>query len=441
MTLPEDGLAATLKYPLFEALFKRRSRRFGQGMEIVGGPTAYRSEQEPVPLSDIEEELLIAAAMGITGPILLDFPFQDWDGKQDRALFEGGAKAMQHLRGQTFPSPSAAYSAQLVYSNDRGLFAVNLRDVIPTAAEIDPNDPDAVRQLMAANTVRLGDRRIDIPRSQPALFSINLWSVNRPGTTMFMPVSDCSYEYINLLLAFCEETGYTIIDDINGGRPCGNEQFIGTLLNPDLKVPLSKLEAHFCATANMEQAFMVQNIQLAAQAMGLGSFAFGGFNSLIGMGGTPLSRGMGFRFVQSANGGLNPVGIDGVFEAFAPPYFSSMSDAVDETIERKWSKPGVFADFAKRRPMGADAKISQPVISPYRPETVACVKRICEYVYEAFGQFPGTQDTMQTHIWQQVHHLDLDYYDRFFPGDGVTDSHRRHFELWHGEPSHGKDER
>ena len=50
---------------LFDALFSRRSRRFGLGMEIKRGPNAFRSEAEPIPLS-LEEE-----AWGKTKPATL----------------------------------------------------------------------------------------------------------------------------------------------------------------------------------------------------------------------------------------------------------------------------------------------------------------------------------------------------------------------------------
>jgi hypothetical protein len=40
-------------FPLVEALFGRRSRRFARGGEIPDGPLAYRSGHEPVPLSEL----------------------------------------------------------------------------------------------------------------------------------------------------------------------------------------------------------------------------------------------------------------------------------------------------------------------------------------------------------------------------------------------------
>src|SRR5262249_6794694 len=39
------------EYPLFDALFGRRSRRFGLGFEMAEGPFKYKSRHEPLPLS------------------------------------------------------------------------------------------------------------------------------------------------------------------------------------------------------------------------------------------------------------------------------------------------------------------------------------------------------------------------------------------------------
>jgi hypothetical protein len=43
-----------LSFGLLDAILGRRSRRFFMGAEIPGGLFAYRSEQQPVPLSDLE---------------------------------------------------------------------------------------------------------------------------------------------------------------------------------------------------------------------------------------------------------------------------------------------------------------------------------------------------------------------------------------------------
>src|SRR4029453_13895326 len=51
-------------YPLFAALYGRRSRRFGLGFEIAEGPFRYRSRHAALPLDEFEEGLLVAAGPG-----------------------------------------------------------------------------------------------------------------------------------------------------------------------------------------------------------------------------------------------------------------------------------------------------------------------------------------------------------------------------------------
>lgn len=55
------------EFPLMDALFGRRARRFGMGMELPSGPLAYKSDKEPLPLSPMERSILVAAATGVTG--------------------------------------------------------------------------------------------------------------------------------------------------------------------------------------------------------------------------------------------------------------------------------------------------------------------------------------------------------------------------------------
>ena len=60
-SIESDLLHQVWEYPLFDALFGRRSRRFGLGFEMTEGPFKYKSQRVSLPLSDLEEALLIAA--------------------------------------------------------------------------------------------------------------------------------------------------------------------------------------------------------------------------------------------------------------------------------------------------------------------------------------------------------------------------------------------
>ena len=42
-TASQEAYASLARYPLLDALIKRRSHRFGEGMRLNGGPLAYNS--------------------------------------------------------------------------------------------------------------------------------------------------------------------------------------------------------------------------------------------------------------------------------------------------------------------------------------------------------------------------------------------------------------
>src|SRR5260370_2056081 len=82
MTDLPSGFDEMRKYPLLEALFKRRSRRIGLGTTSVrAGTNTYTSNSDPQPLSELEEAILIAA-VGLTGLTVPDRPFESTTGEK-----------------------------------------------------------------------------------------------------------------------------------------------------------------------------------------------------------------------------------------------------------------------------------------------------------------------------------------------------------------------
>lgn len=61
------GFQDMMSFGLVEALTGRRSRRFFRGAEIPDGVFAYASRHEPLPLSELERLLVVAACGGATG--------------------------------------------------------------------------------------------------------------------------------------------------------------------------------------------------------------------------------------------------------------------------------------------------------------------------------------------------------------------------------------
>ncbi len=91
-------------YPLLDAMIERRSRRFGKGMQLDGGPLAYSSKQKTQPLSVEEEAALAFAACGITGPVLAELPYQSGDTPET-----GSGNILIHLVGRTVASGDAVH--------------------------------------------------------------------------------------------------------------------------------------------------------------------------------------------------------------------------------------------------------------------------------------------------------------------------------------------
>src|SRR2546428_13843610 len=89
------------QYPLFEALYGRRSRRFARGFAIVEGPFQHASHATTLPLTELEEALLVASGVGITGGAL-------WD--------KGRAGALRLDDRRAFPTDSRGRPAALFFS-------------------------------------------------------------------------------------------------------------------------------------------------------------------------------------------------------------------------------------------------------------------------------------------------------------------------------------
>src|SRR5262249_38327692 len=65
-----------------------------------------------------------------------------------------------------------------------------------------------------------------------------------------------------------------------------------------------------------------------------------------------------------------------------------------------------------------DAETYLRLENRHPPQAVRYVKDICNYIYDTYGRFPAHVDAFQVPgLWVQFHHLELEYYERFFePG-------------------------
>lgn len=428
LTQIPEGLEECFKYPLLEALFNRRSRRFGLGMEMAGEPLRYKSAVEPIPLSELEEAVLVWAATGLTGLCLGDLPPRT------------GLTWLIQWTGRTWPCACNGHGTELFYTNDSGTYMVKLFDLLPDSAQLqlfrdldDKGKLELILELLRKSRIRVEDGRADLPQEMPGLFEFNQWNTNRPGTTLFLPITDITLEYINLLFIFASpKYGLNVVDEMHGSRSAGLKRwFEEGAFQEKVRMSLVDLEVRVITMLVVEQAFICQNMNLAMQAMGLGGWTFTGLLSRYALGGTTSCKGLGFRFHTPEKGLLPfptpiPVGKDGLFEAFCPPYYRDMNEAVEAFLQVRWDS------WEKERlyPYQDPEKVLIEVPKP-SDQKVQYVKDLCNYIYDTYGRFPAFIDPVFMRLTTQVHHLDLGFYDRYYPPGAYTDLHRDHFQLWH----------
>jgi hypothetical protein len=422
-------LDALLTYPLLDAIFGRRARRFGLGMKIPSGPLAFTSRHTPLPLSELERSLLLAVGTGITGwnfgvPFGPDRPHEH-------------AHYTVRYTGRTAPTAGGFGTPVMLFTDDEGTYLTDTRDIPPDRLRQFDGIQDDAERIMAVtreNTVKLTDRRLDLPAAPPHMLEPNLWMANTPGSTLFMPIADAS-EQVLALLAMAIGNGNVIMDD-EAGRPAGNlEPFMRSgLLDESRRVPMSVLQQMAYEANCSELAFMAHNIVLTMQGMGLGGLYFNGLNrwSILGAFAGDGIEGFGFRFVRDGRWTLpNPVGLDGHFEALCPPYYQDMHTAVKSFVTRKFGQGGAY-DPATPGPWQRATAVKESV-TPYDEEFVSCLGEVAQYIYEKYGKFPGAFTTIVLTGFVQAVHLDTEFYDTHYQDGAYLDTHADHMERWHGQ--------
>jgi hypothetical protein len=114
METTTKGFYRALEYPLFSAIFNRRSRRISKGIRsIPAGSLSYISEKPAEALTELEEALLIAVT-GATGLTIPDRPFQTPGGE----TMLGSPNI--NMIGRAAGSPDNAQATHFFLINDWG---------------------------------------------------------------------------------------------------------------------------------------------------------------------------------------------------------------------------------------------------------------------------------------------------------------------------------
>ena len=433
------GFTAAREYPLWDAIFGRRSRRVAAGSTFRSGSLSFQSKLEPQPLSRLEEAYLIAAT-GVTGLPYWDNPYETADGKplMGTPCVEGSGRAAG--------SPDNAQSTVFFMWNDEGTYMLKRPD--------DPGPRVNVRTMSADDLiahaerckVKVKDGRLEFPRDFPAYAGGNKYVSNVPGSTMFMPVTEVTRQYINgLFYVLAQEPGRrpVFLDDFNNWLPCGCERWVKSkFLNKEIPIPLG---FYAKGRTDYEAMLLLQNLALVAQSMGLGGWIHAAFENTILLGGYPnIGPGLGFRFERPKKRLIprpypastpNPVGLDGVLQSYAPPYFKDTDAAIDAILAEKYGPSGLYSKAGTAAPsMKPEFEAAFIRESPHvEPEIVEVVRAICRYIWKTYRRFPAHCHAIDSAgIWMQCHHIDPEFYDRFFR-EAYSPTQAAHAEAWHGQ--------
>jgi hypothetical protein len=262
----------------------------------------------------------------------------------------------------------------------------------------------------------------------------NPWCVNRPGSTLVIPVGDLAQHSL-AGLCYLVQNGACIFDDINKSPIPGIEKF-SHLVDVKNPYPLSFTEQLFLTEITVETSTACYAGALMLQAMGLGGWMFDGITpfSVLGASGDPEVPGLGFRYDTDPRWPLpNATGLTGVFEGFCPPHYQDMAAATEAIVQRKFGPGGPYnpetsGPYRDNAAIRGSGKV-------HDDEFKACVALQAQYLFDRFGKFPGTVPSIFVLMYLQAHHLELEFYDKYFTPGAYLETHARHMERWH---SHGQ---
>ena len=418
------GFQDMLNFSLVEALLGRRSRRFFMGAEIPDGVFAYTSGHKPLPLNDLEKMLVVSACGGNTSWHHLIY-------RADRyaphlSNYAGAAG------GRVFPSSAGFHTSKTFFTDDEGLYVLEMRDAPAFADRTGDGslDLDAFVANAKKRVRKLQDGRLKIPSEVPYTEAHNTWVFNKPSTLVVFPVGDLA-QHVLLNICYMLQNGLVLYDDIHKCSVPGIEQF-ADIVDIANVWPITFVEQWSLSELTVELGTSCYAGVLMLQAMGLGGWMFNGVDpfAMLGASGNPEVPGLGFRYDRDDRWPYpNPTGLKGVMEGFCPPHYQDMRAAVDALCERKFGSGGPFHPDTPGpwQDSGRVRSAAQVHDERFRE----CIALQAQYVYDAFGKFPGTVPSMFLIMYLQAHHLDLDFYDRFYKPGAYLKTHARHRAQWH----------
>jgi hypothetical protein len=458
LALLRHGFASTPS--LFSLLSTLRTRRVGLGYRLEtgeeellswssgrrarqpAGPLRFASEEEPLPLSEVEEALVCWAAAGPNGLALAD------------VAVHGGLAGTISRRGRTVPASSGDLGVDLFVVNDAGVSCYRPVPDHPAPLELRGlDDVGKVLEWYREGRIAVSDRRPDLgwpggPEGTHGVAPLGpgQYNLNRPGSTWFLPVGDVGLEWFNQLLVSYEWSGFYLMDP-DSGEPAGCREWIrpGFL---EVGFPIPAFDELALLLHAGQAGAMAQNIRLACEAIGLGAWLTGSYADDLVLGAYPdIARGLGFSFLprdpaRNPSATATCLGLPGVKDAVVvpSPRFPDAASAVRYVRELRYGTGGALAvdvpDAALPfRPEVYEAVVSHPRshLSDWAEEAAVAT---VEHIVDRYGCCPAFVSPVRAKLSVQAHHLDQRFYRKIYaPGHEpypLTEAILAHDATWHG---------
>jgi hypothetical protein len=414
----------------------------GRTLQQQRGPLAFVSEHPTLPLSEVEEAIVAWSACGPNG-------MAHWD-----IAVHGGFHELVQIAGRTAAGPGNSFATDLLVIKDQGAFLYNPGTERERMVEIQGEDDyHKVLDWYRGGMHQILDHRPDIDwglrapgAPNASLFGPYQFNVNREGTTWFIPITDIGWLYFSVMLNLFDAWHLYFTDD-QTGEPAGVGEWVeeGKLEFP---ITIGQIEQFIFQVETYPPGSIVQNMRLAAEAMGLGNWIFCGFFDDILMGAFPdLARGLEFRAeplnerAPLASGALKIFGMEGVKEAtYVPsPRYRDGRAIMQAMMEEKYGQGRAMSKgednwmLTHNGPFKGDTVreiVNHPVVqvSDWAVEAAAAY---VDYCVERYGQCPVYFNPMQCNFGAVIHHVDPAFYERYYDGSSVTPTIRQHMEAWH----------
>ncbi len=375
------------------------TRASGRTLVQEKGPLAFKSEHAVVPLSELEEALVAWSACGPNG-------MAHWD-----IAIHGGFHELVTIAGRTAAAPGNSFAHDLLVIRDDGAYIYNPGSERSKMVEIESEqDYDKILDWYRRGLTRVHDGRPDVD-----------WNL-----------FDAWHIYF--------------VDDATQ-QPAGVDRWVGEG-KLEFPIAISQIEQFLFQVETYPPGSYVQNMRLAAEAMGLGNWIFCGYFDDVLMGAFPdLARGLGFRTeplnakAPAASGALKVFGVEGVKEAtYVPsPRYRDGRAVMQAMMDEKYGKGATMSQgddnwmLTHGGPFKPDVVreiVQHPVTRVSDWAVEACIAYV-DYCVERYGQCPVYFNPMQCQFGAVVHHVDTAFYEKYYVGGSITPQIREHMRLWH----------